>query len=187
MKAIGRKRKRAKSPALPNKRANTQTESPNLPVVVDATGDGGQVVLIPSTPQSTEDTPAPVPMEITKRDLLTVPLTDRDRIRLDAESNPNRPALKAIYEEFYANGVRKNNDAALTKQLKDKLYFMMGYSNADYIRENVSSEEFGQFLTLPNADVSSQHRRAGAGSVCGTGGPAEADCDRRSGGAPYTG
>jgi hypothetical protein len=159
LKAISKntkKRKRPKSPILPNKRANTKPEGPNLPVVVDTTGTGGPVVLVPPTPLSTQDTPAPNPMEITKRDLLTVPLTDRDRVRLDAESNPNRPALKAIYEEFYANGVRKNNDAALAKHLKDKLYFMMGYSNADYIKENVSSEDFDKFLKLPNADVNSQ-------------------------------
>ena len=155
LKPLSKKRKRANSPVLARKRVNTQ-EDPDRPIVVDTAGTGGPVVLIPSTAQGTQNTPAPTPMEITKRDLLTVPLTDRDRVRLDAESNPNRPALKAIYEEFYANSGRKNSDEALKKQLKDKLYFMMGYSSADYIKDNVSGTDFDDFLKLPNADVNSQ-------------------------------
>ena len=94
--------------------------------------------------------------QVTKRQRLTVPLTNSDRVRLDAESNPNRPAMEKIYRAFYHDdGTRKNDGAALTGHLKE-LYRIMGDGNADYARDPVSEQEFEAFLKTPDAEVDSQ-------------------------------
>lgn len=104
-----------------------------------------------------DETPANTEAEqITKRQRLTAPLTNADRVRLDAESNPNRPAMEKIYRTFYHDdGTRKNDGGALATHLKE-LYKIMGEGNADYARDPVTEQEFEAFLKTPNAEVDSQ-------------------------------
>ncbi|TDV57267.1 hypothetical protein [Actinophytocola oryzae] len=108
--------------------------------------------------KATED-PSPnldSPDAVNKRQRITPPLTNSDRVRLDAENNPNRPAMEKIYKEFFTDdGTRKNSGKALTDQLA-KLYKMMGDGDAEYARKPVTKDEFVSFLRTPDAVVNSQ-------------------------------
>src|SRR2546421_2120925 len=99
LKPLSRKRKRANSPVLARKRVNTQ-QDPDRPIVVDTAGTGGPGVLHPSPPQGTQNTPAPTPLEITKRHLPAVPPTEPDRGPPPPPSHPNPAPLTGHLQEI---------------------------------------------------------------------------------------